>query len=1192
MAIINLTIHDFLVNKETAEVKTISLVGGTDPAKVGDYLYSLVGLSMNKQMYQPNAIFADISIEMTKGKAWKPINREDIVEMFRFCKATLQGDKDVIGNDFYVHEVIPEYSPDSMVMRLHIFSLDKMLTLKQTSRSFVGKKLLGDILATELPKYLLPFDKGKGMEFKPEDRIKTVHQLVYQNAKKATAEHIFPYLVQYNESFYDLLARTTNRWGEFMYYEDGSLQIGYNAGDQVKTVKNFYKITYSCQDASLELLGLSKEGNYEAEAAYDKNVYDTPIQKSPRLVRGEIGVFNGLGDKYAMKKLASFFNTDKNIVSWIANTLVDDGVSLLQSSLKTKQNNDAQNEKYFPGKGTDEQYGQYTFTLYDKETKSKDAFNQFTEITSQYADKADIYDAKRYFKTLELEQEAANNVVTIDFDTTWPGLKLGNIIEVNGERFIVVNISATYKDNHLTFQVKASGAHVTEVSGKTIYDFYPAMIPSGHVRYSGPQIAKIKDASDPALNHRVRVLFSWQSDADVKEATPWLPFAAKGEGKITTGKHNKGDEVIVGFIDGNVERPYVLGATQTRAPQDKTINVDIDTPGGHHMRLSDGSGAGLLKFISSAFSPALDTFCNFFPVSQIPFLGKLLKDDKVWSKNKYFEGSATLSDFYGIYKITGSTDKRNVTISSPWGDVMMDAFTGITISAPNGDVKIKGKNVSIEAGNNLTLESGTNIGWKLRNDKKFGDFSADALGLTVSSAVASKVAEKTKLLDLSLVRSVVEVVMRPVEGALTVKSNRFLKLESGKNECEYPKLAFNQEKKKSLLDAAAKKKIATGAADLSDGVTEMFKMTFPITMHIFDKFVNLYNDCYTKKVAFEESISDLKTMANDENPVCKTYDELKAVFWDSDKNKNIEANDIGFKDNVKIEGDANEIVSAACYQRNPFLNPFLVDAPELVIDARKRFRAKIVETAKALREATLKVLDFKMDQSEIDKEFGFFRWTSLPKDAKKMMFNAVSREKCSTLPFYLITEQVKNLGGVITKMDEIVLVTVRRTICLNLLKELELDKNRGPLAQNQPVPPEPKVSGTSQKSEGDILHDTTWINYVNSLQAMPELKKESHVGQTVKDAFYKQFTDMETAANFKKSYDEMDAWAEGNPGGILFGAKKNTYMVDPNDEGGFDITKVESLKPLERLTFLEGGDEAGVAIINFMSQIKHVLRRI
>ena len=129
-----------------------------------------------------------------------------------------------------------------------------------------------------------------------------------------------------------------------------------------------------------------------------------------------------------------------------------------------------------------------------------------------------------------------------------------------------------------------------------------------------------------------------------------------------------------------------------------------------------------------------------------------------------------MGDNYGIYKISGSTDKRNISISSPWGDVKIDAFTGIKISAPNGDVKISGKNVTIEAGNNLKLESGTNIGWKLGYDKKFGsDYSANSLGLTAVAAIASSLANKVKLLDLSIIRSVVEVVMRPVEGGLTVK---------------------------------------------------------------------------------------------------------------------------------------------------------------------------------------------------------------------------------------------------------------------------------------------------------------------------------------------------------------------------------------------------------------------------------------
>ena len=108
MAVIKLTIHDFLADIEAVKVETISLVTGTDTAQVGSYLYSLVGLSMNKQMYQPTMIVADISINKTEGTTWTSIKRGNIVEMFRFCRITLHGDNDEIGNDFYVHEVIPE----------------------------------------------------------------------------------------------------------------------------------------------------------------------------------------------------------------------------------------------------------------------------------------------------------------------------------------------------------------------------------------------------------------------------------------------------------------------------------------------------------------------------------------------------------------------------------------------------------------------------------------------------------------------------------------------------------------------------------------------------------------------------------------------------------------------------------------------------------------------------------------------------------------------------------------------------------------------------------------------------------------------------------------------------------------------------------------------------------------------------
>ena len=1125
MAVIKLTIHAFLADIEAVKADDMSLVTGTDSAQVGSYLYSLVKLSMNKQMYQPTKIVADISINKTEGTKWAPIKRTDIVEMFRFCKVTLRGDDDVIGNDYYVHEVIPEYKPDGMVMRLHIFSLDKLLTLKQTSRSFVGKKLLDDILSKELPKYLLPYNKGKSMDFKTEDRIKTVHQLVYLNADKAEKEHIFPYLVQYNESFYDMLARTTNRWGEFMYYEDGNLQIGYDADSEVKTVQKFYKIAYSCEDASLDLLGNIKDGNYEAEAVYDKNIYDAPVPKSPLFVRGELGKFNGYGDKYAMKKIASFFNTDKNVISWAVNTLVDDGVSVLQAISSTKLLNNEVNKKYFPEKdkiGTAEQYGTYKFTLYDDEKESKDGFNEFTEITSKYADKNDIYNANRYSKILELEQEAGNNMIFIDFDTTWPGLKLGQIIEVDGERFIVVNITASYSDNVLTFKVKASGAHVSEVDGTTIYDFYPAMLPSGHVRYSGPQLAIIKDADDPTFTHRVRVVFPWQGKADnvdKKDATPWITFATKGDGKTTTGKHNAGDEVMVGFVDGNVERPYVMGALQTKVAYDQNLNVDFDTPGGHHMRLTDGTGAGLAKFVTSALSPIAETFFNFVPA---PIAGKLFSDKSAFSGNKYFEGGFSLSDYYGIYKISGSTDKRNVTISSPWGDVKMDAFTGITISAPNGDVKIKGKNVTIEAGNNLKLESGTNVGWKLGNDKKFGDFSLASLGLTVAGAIANKVAEKFKPVDLKIVRSVVEVVMRPVEGALTVKSHRYMMLEAGKNECEYPKYAFNEEKKKKLVGKEDDKKNEK-TLYVPDGFVEVFDKAAKLVEAMHMDWWILYNSCLTKKLAFEKAVKELQSWSNDdkERP-CKTIEELKDKLWDPDTKKvEIKEDDLGFKENVKEEED--KVDKSLESKGNA----------EEVVNARISHKSLVQGAAKALRAAIIQVLAFKWTQEKVNEAVGGFKSTLLPGEPAKIkeaMFKAITNESCKDFIICKPDDDVKALKEEV-KLGLFKYSSVyKRLVCLSLIKELKLDKNR-----------DTKVE---EPTKDNIKVDSKWRDYVNSLSYVPEKDKEKpSLGSTLGTPFKKWLTDEIDNLNFKKSYNEMYAWGDGNNGDILIGTNENTYAI-------------------------------------------------
>ena len=154
------------------------------------------------------------------------------------------------------------------------------------------------------------------------------------------------------------------------------------------------------------------------------------------------------------------------------------------------------------------------------------------------------------------------------------------------------------------------------------------------------------------------------------------------------------------------------------------------------------------------------------------YLCKIFDLTKTDNDEKYWGGGFEIADYYGVYSITGSTHNRSININSPMGNISMNALTGITISAPLGDVKIVGKNVSIEARNNLTLESGTNIQGYFANKN-----NCIKLPEKVISAINGTVG-----LDLSFFRTYLEVILRPIGGTMLLKSNRYMRLEAGDGE--------------------------------------------------------------------------------------------------------------------------------------------------------------------------------------------------------------------------------------------------------------------------------------------------------------------------------------------------------------------------------------------------------------------------
>ena len=411
--------------------------------------------------------------------------------------------------------------------------------------------------------------------------------------------------------------------------------------------------------------------------------------------------------------------------------------------------------------------------------------------------------------------------------------------------------------------------------------------------------------------------------------------------------------------------------------------------------------------------------------------------------------------------------------------------------------------------------------------------------------------------------------MRPVEGALTVRSNRFLKLEAGGNECEYPKFAYDTEKKKKMLEAAAQASFITNTCVASEGLIELFKITSSITDAVISKWHKLYGECQSKKAAFEKATKELSKYANDGDAVCNTYAELKNGLWNKDK-EDITVDDLGFKDNVAVEGEVNNIVNAGV------LTHFMFKNREDIVTLRTKARASVLDAAIALHTACLALVNFDVTQDDVDKAFGHFRTTTLPEDSKTKMFEALTEQNCKNFRMYNVDDNVKNLTDQYKGLKEEISKKFRRLLCLNLLKKFDLTRNR--TKENGIAPLEPTAA--------TILNETTWTKYVNSLSEVPVIDMEDSnvLVETIKDAFTQQFSDLKDDLNFPKWKDEMQAWSDGKKGSVLIGYNNKTYRLD-------DRFGIATFDKIERITGILT-DKNHKKINKYMANIKETLRSI
>ena len=334
-------------------------------------------------------------------------------------------------------------------------------------------------------------------------------------------------------------------------------------------------------------------------------------------------------------------------------------------------------------------------------------------------------------------------------------------------------------------------------------------------------------------------------------ATPWVrvvtPMATPGGG--TFFRPRVGDEVLVNFENGNVERPYVMGSVFSKnnlTPdekmyrqrgvelQGKDVSIAMMSPNGHHITFTDPVGG--TNFLTNLVSPGLGLWGTIVGASFTNLLPQA----------KDLTGGIHIGDRYGLYEIDMKSHKRSIEINSPFGTVSINAFSGITISAPNGDVTIRGKNINLEAGNKINIKSGLNI-----EDPGFGD--PDGGGYQFGKAMTDIFAEYlpegitdyffSSVVDLSYIRHVMEVIVRPVDGTLKLKSKRYLMLEAGKGNA-----------------TIRRDRYATKTAEQKESQEEFFKAMLACVKHInekvdgfYDTYEALWIDGYKKRVEYEKN---------------------------------------------------------------------------------------------------------------------------------------------------------------------------------------------------------------------------------------------------------------------------------------------------------------------------------------------------
>ena len=631
------------------------------------YYVTLRGVKVNKKIYQPTEIEAEVDFVLktndTSGKDSTNVpsfeaatslfmRREVELEILESDKPLISGDniisdieKEVhahkVAVSCFVYEVFPKLKCDTngkkMYVKLNIFSMDKLMTINKYSKAYVARKLGSGILKPESLNFGKKADGATPLIKTNKDGMRFLKYIESDTSTDTNGnstetnigtEFIQPYLVQYNESFYDFLVRTANRCGEFLYFENGQLTLGLPDSKTV-TIDKYASITehgmspdpmtitpYSF-DSMKNGKGEMGDLNYKAidklPTGFPKDAFPKNATSNSELAHDEY-FFPLEKDKFTTFKREC--NSDinaTNVTLWRLIPLMktvftsDDGITGLVSwAIGTEALNVL--KAYFNKNTVDTEGYEAWIAPYEKTDDQYDSKAQKSVMFGSANEKCwttiDFYN-----NILKNEEEQQRKIVCVDMGTNYINLQLGEKVKIDGleKDYVIIQVEETseeswdndYEQYDTASSDQSKGSRSLKFFAIPSYkdengkeQFIPPLQKVPRIRKVGPQSAFVTDNVDPKFQGRVRVAYPWQSlqgadGAKLEEASQKLKVATENKKELEDRKKALNALLIKLLAELEEVKAYVNASKDDREALVQTKDGEISGLEDHIKQLVD-----------------------------------------------------------------------------------------------------------------------------------------------------------------------------------------------------------------------------------------------------------------------------------------------------------------------------------------------------------------------------------------------------------------------------------------------------------------------------------------------------------------------------------------------------------------------------------------------------------------------------